>query len=88
MACLLCCFFSISSYEEEDENAYCHHDILLPSFPLCMAWMEFNPATGLPGIVFSTFETLITGKGTVLLLGHLSQKSKYGIWTWLIHPTL
>ena len=28
-------------YEEED-NLYVHHDIMLPSFPLCLEWIDFS----------------------------------------------
>jgi periodic tryptophan protein 1 len=35
-------------YEETDNageaNVYVHHDILLPAFPLCTAWMDCNPS--------------------------------------------
>merc|ERR1712000_762257 len=30
-------------YETEQTNLYIHHDIVLPSFPLCIEWMEFHP---------------------------------------------
>ncbi|CAA6673259.1 unnamed protein product [Spirodela intermedia] len=35
-------------YEEvEDEpNMYVHHDIILPAFPLCTAWLDCNPKSG------------------------------------------
>ena len=29
-------------FEEEEDNLYVHHDIMLPSFPLCIEWMDFN----------------------------------------------
>ncbi|KAI8914284.1 WD40-repeat-containing domain protein, partial [Gorgonomyces haynaldii] len=32
-------------YEEEEDNLYVHHDILLPSFPLCLEWIDF-PTNG------------------------------------------
>ncbi len=35
-------------YEEagssEDSNIYVHHDIMLPAFPLSLAWMDCRPA--------------------------------------------
>eukprot|EP00201_Polytomella_parva_P003947 CAMPEP_0175075882 /NCGR_PEP_ID=MMETSP0052_2-20121109/22343_1 /TAXON_ID=51329 ORGANISM="Polytomella parva, Strain SAG 63-3" /NCGR_SAMPLE_ID=MMETSP0052_2 /ASSEMBLY_ACC=CAM_ASM_000194 /LENGTH=264 /DNA_ID=CAMNT_0016344809 /DNA_START=34 /DNA_END=825 /DNA_ORIENTATION=- len=51
---LLCCKnedevsnLEIWIYEEYDNrgegNLYVHHDILLPSFPLCLEWLNFNP---------------------------------------------
>jgi periodic tryptophan protein 1 len=29
-------------YEEAEDNLYVHHDILLPSFPLCLEWLDFR----------------------------------------------
>ncbi|KAG9292039.1 hypothetical protein G9A89_017939 [Geosiphon pyriformis] len=29
-------------YEESNENVYVHHDIMLPSFPLCLEWLDFR----------------------------------------------
>ncbi len=29
-------------YEEQDDNMYVHHDIMLPTYPLCLAWTDFN----------------------------------------------
>ena len=31
-------------YETKQDNMYVHHDIPLPVFPLCLAWMETPPA--------------------------------------------
>lgn len=35
-------------YEEEDEsgepNLYVHHDIMLPAFPLSLAWIDCSPS--------------------------------------------
>ncbi|KAJ3306874.1 hypothetical protein HDV03_003911 [Kappamyces sp. JEL0829] len=28
-------------YEEQEDNLYVHHDIMLPSFPLCLEWIDF-----------------------------------------------
>eukprot|EP01127_Copromyxa_protea_P013211 TRINITY_DN3536_c0_g1_i1.p1 TRINITY_DN3536_c0_g1~~TRINITY_DN3536_c0_g1_i1.p1 ORF type:complete len:520 (-),score=146.15 TRINITY_DN3536_c0_g1_i1:269-1828(-) len=32
-------------FESVEQNAYIHHDYLLPSFPLCMAWLDFPVAS-------------------------------------------
>lgn len=30
---------------EGERNAYVHHDIPLPAFPLAVSWMRFNPTS-------------------------------------------
>ena len=30
-------------YDESEENLYAHHDLMLPSFPLCLEWLDFPP---------------------------------------------
>ncbi|KAI0749697.1 transducin family protein/WD-40 repeat family protein [Daedaleopsis nitida] len=30
-------------YEESEENLYAHHDLMLPSFPLCLEWLDYPP---------------------------------------------
>ncbi|OBZ84546.1 putative WD repeat-containing protein C17D11.16 [Choanephora cucurbitarum] len=32
-------------YEEGQENIYVHHDIMLPSFPLCLEWLDFHSSS-------------------------------------------
>ena len=32
-------------YDESEENLYVHHDLMLPSFPLCLEWLDFPPVT-------------------------------------------
>lgn len=33
----------IHVYDESEENLYVHHDLMLPSFPLCLEWLDFPP---------------------------------------------
>ncbi|THH32232.1 hypothetical protein EUX98_g1961 [Antrodiella citrinella] len=30
-------------YDESEENLFVHHDLMLPSFPLCLEWLDFPP---------------------------------------------
>jgi len=32
-------------YEEEFNNLYVHHDIMLSTFPLCMEWLPIMPGS-------------------------------------------
>ncbi|GJP41797.1 hypothetical protein CLOM_g1442 [Closterium sp. NIES-68] len=34
---------------DKELNMYVHHDIMLPAFPLALAWMDFNPASAAAG---------------------------------------
>ena len=34
-------------YDESADNVYIHHDLLLPSLPLCLEWLDFPPGTSL-----------------------------------------
>ncbi|KAI8055815.1 WD40-repeat-containing domain protein [Syncephalis plumigaleata] len=29
-------------FEENEDNLYVHHDVMLPSFPLCVEWLDFR----------------------------------------------
>jgi len=33
-------------YDESEENLYVHHDLMLPSFPLCLEWLDFPSGSG------------------------------------------
>lgn len=48
-------------YEEQENNLYVHHDILLPSFPLCVEWIDYTPTTGEAGsfVAVGTFDPQI-----------------------------
>ncbi|EPX75101.1 WD repeat protein [Schizosaccharomyces octosporus yFS286] len=50
-------------YESEEENLYVHHDFLLPSFPLCLEWLDYKVGTSddTPGnyVAVGTFDTEI-----------------------------
>ena len=43
------CNLEVHVYNENDSNLYCHHDVILPSFPLAMEWLDFDPAEEEPG---------------------------------------
>ncbi|KAI0342698.1 transducin family protein/WD-40 repeat family protein [Trametopsis cervina] len=32
-------------YDDSEEDLYVHHDLMLPSFPLCLEWLDFPPVT-------------------------------------------
>ncbi|OCF32514.1 periodic tryptophan protein 1 [Kwoniella heveanensis BCC8398] len=33
-------------YADADENLYAHHDLMLPTFPLCVEWLDFPSGSG------------------------------------------
>jgi periodic tryptophan protein 1 len=51
-------------YDEPNEDLYVHHDLMLPSFPLCVEWLDFpgpSSSTSQPGsyVAVGTFDPSI-----------------------------
>jgi periodic tryptophan protein 1 len=38
-------YLEVYVYESTEDNIYVHHDIMLPSLPLCIEWLNFNVNT-------------------------------------------
>ena len=41
--------FSISVYNDDEDALYVHHDILLPSFPMTLEWLNYDPGEARKG---------------------------------------
>ena len=38
--------------EETEDNLYVHHDVIVPYFPLCLAWLDLDPSGRAPARCF------------------------------------
>lgn len=73
-------------YDPEEANLYVHHDIMLPSFPLCVEWINYNPREQGPGnfAAIGTFEPeieiwnldVVDGVYPEIILGERDEKDK------------
>lgn len=49
------CYKQVWIYEDPaggDSNMYVHHDIIIPAFPLCLAWLDCPIKGGEKGIIY------------------------------------
>ncbi|KAL5011104.1 hypothetical protein ScPMuIL_013409 [Solemya velum] len=55
------CFLEIYVYNEDQASLYCHHDIILPSFPLAVEWLNYDVGEDQPGnfVAVGTMEPVI-----------------------------
>ncbi|XP_037581814.1 periodic tryptophan protein 1 homolog [Dermacentor silvarum] len=44
-----CATIEVYVNNHQEEHLYVHHDIMLPAYPLCLEWMNFDPADANPG---------------------------------------
>jgi periodic tryptophan protein 1 len=63
---VLCCktedevsHLEVYVYEEEEDNLYVHHDIMLPSFPLCLEWLDYKSGGVGNYVAIGTFDPQI-----------------------------
>lgn len=74
-------------YNEKEGNMFCHHDYILPTFPLCCEWLNFDPgeenpgnlvAVGsmLPHIEIWDLDVVDTMEPAFTLLGQMEKKRK------------
>lgn len=57
IGCMYCVYslilcYMISVYNQKRSTLYCHHDIILPAFPLATCWINYDIETKSPGWFF------------------------------------
>jgi periodic tryptophan protein 1 len=50
-------------YEDDADNLYVHHDIMLPAYPLCVEWLNYN--AGKPGVESGDVNANFVAVGTM-----------------------
>eukprot|EP00357_Protocruzia_adherens_P006416 CAMPEP_0114989870 /NCGR_PEP_ID=MMETSP0216-20121206/10446_1 /TAXON_ID=223996 /ORGANISM="Protocruzia adherens, Strain Boccale" /LENGTH=490 /DNA_ID=CAMNT_0002352913 /DNA_START=28 /DNA_END=1500 /DNA_ORIENTATION=- len=74
-------------YEENKNNLFVHHDIMLSAFPLCTEWLPYNPSTAksanmlivgtfLPGIEIWDLDVLDALEPVTVLGGQVEESRK------------
>lgn len=64
-------------YIHEDANLYVHHDLMLPSFPLCLEWLDYKPSGGGEGSADQNSN--VGAKGNFIAVGTMDPEIE--IWS-------
>ena len=81
------CGLEVFVFNESEDNCWCHHDLILPTIPLAMEWMDFDPGddskgnfialgTAAPDIEIWDLDMVNTLEPAFVLAGAEKKKSK------------